>query len=148
MPDPLSHCTRLGMKPVPLQDLSRCSWILNPLHHSGHSCPVSIFKNQFLPCPPPTSPGSHLPNPRLGGHLPGMCPKCRMWELPGFSLGWWGQEQRRLRVREAGQAGDFLPSAHWLGLARNAFPSWHCAGADCQVCSRLWGPQANWELGC
>ena len=47
-PDPLTHCTRLGIEPLPLWQLSHCSRILNPLCRSGNSCPRHFILFYFI----------------------------------------------------------------------------------------------------
>ena len=45
--DPLTHCTGLGIEPVPLQWPKPLQWILNPLCHSRNSyLPVSELEHQ------------------------------------------------------------------------------------------------------
>ena len=41
MPNPLTQCSRLGIELAPLQDLSHCNWILNPLCHTS---PFTLLK--------------------------------------------------------------------------------------------------------
>ena len=46
--DPLTHCSRPGIKPFPLQRLSHCSWILSPLCHDRNSPNFNFWKLSLL----------------------------------------------------------------------------------------------------
>ena len=43
----LTHYTRLGIKPAHHSDLSQCSQIPNPLHHSGNTPKYKFYFNNF-----------------------------------------------------------------------------------------------------